>query len=115
MRLKATILTLCLALCIAAAARWTPSHVKAETTAASICGRVLAFKSATATTEGSIKIDNASYAIAPGTIIRGQAIITLGFPICIDATLNNRNQIVHPSAVSGSVVTVCGALDSYTP
>src|SRR5262249_17153167 len=115
MRLKATLLTLCLALSIAAATRWTSSPVKAETTAASICGHVLAFKPATATTAGSIKTDNSTYAIAPGTMIGGQAIIELGFPICLDASLNSQNQIVQPSMVSGSVITICGALDSYKP
>src|SRR5262245_38323452 len=112
MRMKTTILTLCLTLCLAVVAKWKPSSVSAET-AALICGPVLAFNPATATTAGSININGTNYTIAPGTTISGQAVISIGANMCIDAVFNNANQIVPPSAVGGGVVTACGGVNSF--
>ncbi|HEX9001544.1 MAG TPA: hypothetical protein VGB07_16675, partial [Blastocatellia bacterium] len=110
--MKTTILTLCLTLCLALAAKWKPSSVSAET-AAVICGSVLAYNPATATTAGSININGTNYTIAPGTTIGGQAIISVGTGVCLDAVFNNSNQIVPPSTVGGSVVTACGGVNSF--
>ncbi|MDQ3013519.1 MAG: hypothetical protein M3X11_22800, partial [Acidobacteriota bacterium] len=112
--MKTTIITLCLTLCLVAAAKWKTSSVSAET-AALVCGQVLAFNPATTTTAGSVNLSGTNYTIAAGTTIGGQAIISIGASICINAVFNNVNQIVPPSAVGGSVVTACGGVNSFTP
>ncbi|HMX29071.1 MAG TPA: hypothetical protein PKC13_26030, partial [Blastocatellia bacterium] len=112
MRMKTTILTLCLTLCLALVVKWKPSTVSAETSAL-LCGVVLAYNPATATTAGSINISGTTYTIAAGTTISGQAIISVGVGVCIDAVFNNSNQIVPPSAVGGGVVTACGGVNSF--
>src|SRR5689334_57125 len=114
MRMKTTLITLCLTLCLVAVVKWKPSSVSAETEAL-VCGQVLAFNPATATTAGSLNLSGTNYTIAPGTTITGQAIITLGSTVCINAVFNNSNQIVPPSAVGGAVVTACGGVNSFTP
>lgn len=112
MRMKATLLTLLFALLAAVAAKWTPSSVSADTTVA-VCGQVKSFTPATATSTGSIKIDDTTYTIAAGTTIGGQPIISVGPTICLDITLNGSNQMVPPTRVAGATVSVCGTLNSY--
>lgn len=114
MRMKTTILTLCLTLCLAAVAKWKTSPAAAETSVA-ICGVVQAFNPATVTTAGSLNLSGTNYTIAPGTSIFGQSLINLGANICLDAVFNNSNQIVPPTAVSGNIVTACGGINSFTP
>ncbi len=114
MRMKATLLTLCLALCLAAFARWANSPVSADT-AAIVCGTVTAFNPATPISAGSIRIDGTTYAIAPGTTITGQPVLSVGAPVCINFVFNGANQAVPPSAVVGSTINVCGAINSFTP
>ncbi|MFN0109055.1 MAG: hypothetical protein ACKVZH_09420 [Blastocatellia bacterium] len=112
--MKTTILTLCLTLCLAAAAKWKTAPASAET-AVAICGVVQSFNPATVTTAGSLNLSGTTYAIAPGTSILGQTLLNLGASICIDAVFNNSNQIVPSSAVSGNIAVACGGINSFTP
>ena len=114
MRMKITLLTLCLALCLSAVARWTPSPVSARMAAAPACGIVTAFTPATATTAGHIRLDSTNYIISAGTTIIGQPVLFLGASVCLDLTLNGVQQIVPPSKVGGNAVNICGAVNSYT-
>src|SRR5262245_30105623 len=114
MKMKTTLLTLCLAISLAVIARWTPSLESADTTVA-VCGQVLSFIPATTTTEGSIRIDSTLYAIAPGATIAGQAILKPGASVCLDLTFIGTGQISPPCKVGGTAVTVCGAVNSFTP
>src|SRR5262249_42691933 len=113
MKIKTTLLTLCLVISLGLIAKWTPSLVSANTTT-SVCGQVLNFIPATTTTEGSLRINSTLYTIAPGAAIGGQAILKLGGSVCLDLTFNNSNQIIPPSKVTGSTVTVCGGINSFT-
>ena len=112
MRMKATLLTLLLALLAAVATKWSPARVSADTTVA-VCGRISGFVPATATTNGAIKVDDASYVIAAGTTIGGQPAIRSGATMCLDLTLNGSNQIIPPTRVAGASISVCGTLNSY--
>ncbi|MCI0745877.1 MAG: hypothetical protein L0Y58_10770, partial [Verrucomicrobia subdivision 3 bacterium] len=112
--MKTTLLTLCLAISLAVIAKWAPSLVSANTTVA-VCGQVLNFVPATATTAGSLRIDSTLFAIAPGATIGGQAILKLGASVCLDLTFNGSNQIIPPSKVGGTTVNVCGGVNSFTP
>jgi hypothetical protein len=114
MKMKTTLLTLCLVISLMVIAKWTPSLVSANTTA-SVCGQVLNFIPATTTTEGSLRIDSTVYPIAPGATLGGQGILKLGASVCLDLTFNNSFQIIPPSKVSGSTVTVIGGVNSFTP
>ncbi len=113
-KMKITLLTLCLATCIAVIAKWTPSLVSADTTAV-VCGQVLSFTPPTATTSGSIRIDSTQYTIAPGVTIVGQPILKLGANVCLDLSFNGSNEIIPPSGVTGTTVNVCGGVNSFTP
>src|SRR5262245_2043440 len=114
MKMKITLLTLCLAFGLAAVAKWAPSLVTADTTVA-VCGQVISFVPPTATTGGSIRIDSTVYPIAPGVTIVGQPILKPGANLCLDLTFNGSNEIIPPSKITGAIVNVCGGVNSFTP
>jgi len=64
-----------------------------------ICGQVNVYTAATANGNGSITIDGRSYTIAAGTTITNAAAIQVGVRICLDATVNIRDEIIPPTAV----------------
>ncbi len=114
MKMKTTLLTLCLVMSITLIAKWTPSLVSANTTVA-VCGQVLGYTPATAVTAGSIRIDSTVYPIAPGATISGAAILKIGASVCLDLAFNSSNEIIPPSKVGGSTVNICGSVNSFTP
>lgn len=99
---------------IAVIAKWTPSLVSATATVV-VCGQVLDFTPATATTAGSLRVNSTVYSIAPGATIVGQGILKVGVNVCLDLTFNNSNQIIPPSKIAGAAVDVCGGVNSFTP
>jgi hypothetical protein len=112
MKMKTTLLTLSLVLCIVAISKWPFSKVTANTTT-SVCGQVNSFKPATATTAGTLRVNGVTYTIAPGTTLGGQSIVAPRPFMCFELTLNGDNQIIPPSRVGGTAVTVCGTVKSF--
>ncbi|MBI1764183.1 MAG: carboxypeptidase regulatory-like domain-containing protein [Acidobacteria bacterium] len=86
---------------------------KPRETAVNVCGQILSYTPATSTTPGSLRINNTTYALAPGIVIGGQALIAVNAVLCFDLTFDNAGQVTLPSAVTGSVVTLCGGLEEY--
>jgi hypothetical protein len=77
-----------------------------------ICGHVSVYTAATANSNGTITIDGKTYTIAAGTIIQNAAAIQAGLRICINATVNIRDEIIPPSEVEDNrppSLTVPGA------
>lgn len=114
MKIKTSLLTFCLVLCIAAVYKLLGPGVSANTTTA-VCGRINAFSPATATTTGSIEINHTIYVIAPGTTLGGQPIIAPGPTLCFNLTLNNNNQVIAPSGIGDNTLTKCGAINNFRP
>ncbi len=86
---------------------------KREVTA-QICGQLTQFQPASTLGSGFVQLNSATtYRIAPGVVIGGQALLSGGQNICIEAVLNNNGDISFGSAVAGSLVSVCGAVENY--
>lgn len=111
MKLKTSLLTLALVASIFGISKWMNSEVSA-TTMTSLCGTVSKYTPATATTAGLLVLSGTNYVIAPGTVIIGEAIIKTG-GLCLNATLDGNGQIVSPTSVGGSTVTVCGIVNNF--
>ena len=111
MKLKNTILSLLTIVATISIMQMMKGPVRATTTT-SICGNVSSYTPATATTRGRLVVDNRDYVIAAGSLIIGGQIIRTG-PLCLNATFDENRQIIAPSRVGGSTVSVCGRVDSF--
>lgn len=88
---------------------------KVSETNVGVCGQITNYIPATATTAGLLRINGNNYPIAPGIVIGGQALLALNANLCFDFTLDNAGQVTLPSAVTGSVLTLCGELEEFQP
>lgn len=101
---------LCLDGVFDAAGRLTSQSVVSANTSGTmtVCGVVRTFTAATKTTEGSISIGDATFAIAANVKIANQGLIDTGANLCLNAHLDSHRRIIDPSSVSfnpGSAVT----------
>jgi hypothetical protein len=89
------------------------SKKKTKETSVNVCGQITGYTPATATSPGLLRINSTNYTIAPGVVIGGQALISLNATLCFDFTVNGAGQVTLPSAVTGSISTICGGLEEY--
>ena len=84
-------------------------------TGAKVCGVVSGYLPATATTAGSLSIGGLSYAIAPGTALKG---VSAGsdqcFSFCFDGSGRINSQGGDP-VVGQNLPQVCGIVTSFSP
>jgi|GEM_PF-1966369 len=89
-------------------------NVNATTT---LCGVVTAFTAATASAPGSISIGGVTIPIAPGTVLSGTGLITVGTNLCLNVTLNSSGQINASTSIIGGTCTsagLCGKVTAFT-
>lgn len=105
------------------------------TTPVNICGIVSSYTAATATTSGVLMIQGESVAIAPGTTITGDTLLTAGANVCltgqsgptglvsgtITSPTGTSTTTTTPGATTGpngntagTAVTLCGTVTAYT-
>ncbi|MEP7273086.1 MAG: DUF5666 domain-containing protein, partial [Acidobacteriota bacterium] len=93
-----------------------PSGVTPNVTPVTVlCGVVSAFTAATATAAGSITIGGVTYVIAPGVILSGTGLITIGANLCLSIVPNSQGEIISSTVIIGvgSSVSLCGVVTAF--
>jgi Bacterial Ig domain/Putative Ig domain len=86
-------------------------------TSVTTCGTVDAFVAASANTTGLITIGGHAFAIAAGTTLQNQSLVTSGANVCLTAALNASGQVTDPARITANVtshVALCATVSSYT-